>query len=283
MITNRRFFLQMDILSELPESDFYKDEQEKLLLSYRIHKLKNKPYLVFLHGYNGNSKSWAYQFRFFKEKYSLITIDFPGFGRSENMEDSNMFRVADMIYRFLKNNNIINFSLVGHSMGGMLAQVISAKYPESITKLILSCTHTGYNLPNKSPLRQPYLDRLQQRKVMTDKEYGILRIKRMLPKLKNQKILEFLAKISEEITQQSILCGGTAMQILNTKELLNKIHSPCLILTGSDDVVVSKEKSSILISEIKHSIHKEISGVGHAPYCEDQEKFNNYIDTFLNS
>ena len=51
----------MDILSELPESDFYKDEQEKLLLSYRVHKLKNKPYLVFLHGYNGNSKSWAYQ------------------------------------------------------------------------------------------------------------------------------------------------------------------------------------------------------------------------------
>ena len=73
------------------------------------------------------------------------------------------------------------------------------------------------------------------------------------------------------------------MQIINTRELLNKIHSPCLILTGSDDVVVSKEKSSILISEIKHSIHKEISGVGHAPYCEDQEKFNNYIDTFLNS
>ena len=59
---------QIDIFENLPKSKFYKDEQENLILSYRISLLKDKPYLVFLHGYNGNSKSWAYQFNYFKNK-----------------------------------------------------------------------------------------------------------------------------------------------------------------------------------------------------------------------
>ena len=274
---------QINFFVNLPKSKFYKDEQENLILSYRISLLKDKPYLVFLHGYNGNSKSWAYQFNYFKNKFSLIAIDFPGFGGSEAMSDPDMFKVSGLIHRALKSINVDRFSLVGHSMGGMLAQIISTNFSESLEKLILSCTHTGYALDHKHPLREPYLKRLEQRKKMSDLEYGKLRVKKMLPKLEEKNIFKFLAKISEEITEESILCGGTAMQILNTKNLLNKINCPCLILTGSDDIVVSKEKSSFLINQIAHSSHHEIQGVGHAPYCEDYVEFNDILNTFLTS
>ncbi len=274
---------QFDFFLNLPQSIFYRDEQENLVLSYRISLLKDKPYLVFLHGYNGNSKSWAYQFNYFKNKFSIIAIDFPGFGRSETMTDPDMYRVSSLINRALKNINVDKFSLVGHSMGGMLAQIISANCSESVQKLILSCTHTGYALNYKHPLREPYMKRLEQRKEMSDLEYGKLRVKKMLPKLEDKTIFNFLAKISEEITQESILCGGTAMQILSTKNILNKIKCPCLILTGSDDIVVSKEKSSFLINHITHSLHHEIEGVGHAPYCESYVEFNDTVNSFLTS
>tara|TARA_B100000579_G_scaffold118827_1_gene95611 strand:- start:665 stop:1495 length:831 start_codon:yes stop_codon:yes gene_type:complete len=274
---------QIDIFLNLPQSKFYRDEQENLLLSYRISLQKGKPYLVFLHGYNGNSKSWAYQFNYFKNKFSLIAIDFPGFGGSETMSDPDMCKVSGLIHRALKSINVDRFSLLGHSMGGMLAQIISTNYSESVEKLILSCTHTGYALDYKHPLREPYMKRLEQRKEMSDLEYGKLRVKKMLPTLRDENIFNFLAKISEEITEESILCGGTAMQILSTKNILNKIKCPCLILTGSDDIVVSKEKSSFLINQITHSIHHEIQGAGHAPYCEDYNEFNDRVNTFLSS
>ena len=274
---------KIDIFLNLPQSKFYKDEQESLILSYRLNLKKDKPYLVFLHGYNGNSKSWAYQFDYFKNKFSLIAIDFPGFGGSEAMSNPDMFKVSCLIYRALKSINVDRFSLVGHSMGGMLAQIISSNYPESLEKLILSCTHTGYALDYKHPLREPYMKRLEQRKEMSDLEYSKLRVKKMLPTLEDKGIFNFLAKISEEITEESILCGGTAMQILSTKNILNKIKCPCLILTGSDDIVVSKEKSSFLINQITHSIHHEIQGAGHAPYCEDYNEFNDRVNTFLSS
>ena len=79
------------------------------------------------------------------------------------------------------------------------------------------------------------------------------------------------------------MCGGSAMQILNTKNMLNKIKCPCLILTGSDDIVVSKEKSSLLINQILHAKHQELNNVGHAPYCEDHIQFNDAIYSFLQS
>ena len=70
---------------------------------------------------------------------------------------------------------------------------------------------------------------------------------------------------------------------IDYKSILYKIKCPCLILTGSDDIVVSKEKSSFLIDQITHSMHHEIDGVGHAPYCENYTEFNDVINSFLTS
>ena len=49
-------------------------------------------------------------------------------------------------------------------MGGMLAQIVSADFSDSVNKLVLSCTHKGYALPPQSPLRKPYSQRLEERK-----------------------------------------------------------------------------------------------------------------------
>ena len=58
--------MAISIIHELPKIEIYNDETSGLKLSYRYLKNKNKKTIVFLHGYNGNSKSWAFQFKFFK-------------------------------------------------------------------------------------------------------------------------------------------------------------------------------------------------------------------------
>ena len=81
----------------------------------------------------------------------------------------------------------------------MLSQIQASNFTESKYKLIHSCTHTGYALNYKSPLREPYMKRLEQRKEMSDLDYGKLRIKKMLPNMGDTNIFNFLAKISDEI------------------------------------------------------------------------------------
>ena len=273
--------MSQTIIDELPKNEIYNDGTSGLKLSYRYLKNKNKKTIVFLHGYNGNSKSWAYQFKFFKYNYSLISFDFPGFGKSDNMKDPDMFKVSDLIIRALENLKIREYYIVGHSMGGMLAQILSINNNASIIKMVLSCTHKGYSMKYKKPLREPYNKRLQERHKLSDVEYGKLRISKMLPGLQDKEIFDFLCLISRETSSEAIVCGGSSMQILDTTDVLPKIKIPCLILTGSEDIVVSKEKSLFLYNSIKNALHIEIKGVGHAPYCENAMEFNEKINSFL--
>ena len=267
-------------LKDLPKLQFYKDLDLNLIISYRYRKEINKDTILFLHGFNGNSKSWAYQFNFFKNKSSVISIDAPGFGKSDP-SSIDMDVIADVVVRLLKSLKISKFHVVGHSMGGMLAQILGSKYSNNIGKLVLSCTFKGYNLPKNTPLMEPYQRRIKDRINMSDEEYGRKRIREMLPKRSEDEIFEFLSVISGEISEGSINSGGMAMQYLDTTNYLPSIINKCLIILASEDVVVSKQKSELLIKDIPHASIIELSNVGHAPYCEDAISYNNVLVKFL--
>ena len=267
-------------LENLPDLEFYRDIDLDLIVSYRYRKESKKDTILFLHGFNGNSKSWAYQFDFFKNKSSVISIDAPGFGKSDP-SSIDMEVIADVVARLLKSLNIPKFHVVGHSMGGMLAQILGSKYSNSIKKLVLSCTFKGYHLPKETPLMGSYQRRIKDRKNMSDNEYGRSRIREMLPKRSEDEIFEFLSIISGEISEGSIKSGGMAMQYLDTTKYLPSIKNQCLIILASEDRVVSKQKSELLIKDIPHASIKELSNVGHAPYCEDAISYNNVLVKFL--
>ena len=270
-----------DILKKLPDLENGIDNDLNINISYRIKKNSNKPYLVFLHGYNGSSKSWVFQFEYFSKFYSVLAIDFPGFGTSSPIKNIDMNIVSNLYIRLFDRLGIDNFSLIGHSMGGMLGQVIASYYPSKINKLVLSCTHQGFAMSFRKPLRDPYFKRLEERRKMSDDEFGNLRAQNMVPHLKNKSILKMLSRISSEISINSILCGGEAMQILDTTELLHKIICPSLIISASKDIVCNEENANYLNQKIQNSIRFNIENAGHAPYCEKPELFNETVHQFL--
>ena len=269
-----------ETLKQLPDIELYYDKEVKISISYRYRKKLNTIPILFLHGFNGNSKSWAYQFKFFDNKQSVIAIDAPGFGKSD-VSSIDMYTIAKVVMNLLKKLDILECYIVGHSMGGMLAQIIASKYNNLVKKLILSCTHKGYGVPFDKPLMENYLKRLDERKTLSDKEFGELRINKMLPGLTNKETFNFLASISEEISEGSITSGGMAMQTLNTSNDLLKLTQECMIITASEDIVVSKERSYSLQKSIPHATIKELLGVGHAPYCEDHASFNDVLEKFI--
>ena len=270
----------IEIINQLPQLKIFKDNTYNIKISYRYQKFNEEIPILFLHGFNGNSKSWAYQFHYFKGRRSVIAIDAPGFGQSDS-SDLDMLSISNVVYNLLKSIDVTKCDLVGHSMGGMLAQVVASKHSKLINKVILSCTHKGYAMPVGSSLRDPYKLRLEERKQMSNKEFGQLRIQKMLPELKNPEIFNFLSSISEEITEGSIKSGGMAMQTLDTTDYLSNLKQDCLILKGSKDIVVSKERSYQLEILLRHAKIREIPNVGHAPYCEDKKTFNAEVENFF--
>ena len=129
---------------KLPEQSLYKNPKTGITTSYRMRKYsgtaEHDP-IVFLHGFNGNSRSWAFQFDFFTDR-TIIAINAPGFGRSDVIE-GGMSVIADEVAATITALVTTPVVIVGHSMGGMLAQVLAVSHSDVIRALVLSCTHTG--------------------------------------------------------------------------------------------------------------------------------------------
>ena len=278
-----------DALRFLPPSKLFVNKKSGVVTSYRMSDAclkvssteKSKPALVFLHGFNGNSKSWVYQFAHFVHSI-VIAIDAPGFGGSQ-VFDGDMAAIANETADLISSLDLGPVILIGHSMGGMQAQLLAAIRPNLCAGLVLSCTHKGYANTSGTPLDEELMERILQRETMEDAAYGALRIRKMLSGNIAPDIFAVLASVAGDVRVEGIISGGTAMHYLDTTSLLKRITAPVMILTGELDIVVLPTAGAALRAELPNARHIQLAGVGHAPYCEDAPYFNAVLSSFLES
>ena len=123
------------------------------------------------------------------------------------------------------------FFLLGHSMGGMLAQIIAARSSAECSGLILSCTHKGRGCPLHEPLSAEVKERIKQRCAMTDEDYGKLRIDRMLQGVCRLTYTIFLLHCRRYSYRRHYM--GAAIQYLDTTPYLKQINTPIVIVTAA--------------------------------------------------
>ncbi|MBE0551981.1 MAG: alpha/beta hydrolase [Ignavibacterium sp.] len=95
--------------------------------------------IILVHGLASNAGFWRYNIPEFAKKYRVIAVDLPGYGKSQkgNYKYSMSF-YADQIKRLIEELKLKNVVYVGHSMGGQIGIKLAIKYPELLSKLILS-------------------------------------------------------------------------------------------------------------------------------------------------
>ena len=94
-------------------------------------------------------------------------------------------------------------------------------------------------------------------------------------------IQDFLVSIAGDISVEGIKWGGAAMQYLDTTNYLSDIAAPILVLSANQDIVVKPAALAALIADLPDAHHVEMQDVGHAPYCEDANTFNNLVEHFI--
>ena len=94
--------------------------------------------IVFVHG-AGLDHSWfGLQSRYFGyHGFNVLAVDLPGHGRSAGPPISSIEGMADWIFKLLDGNSLQKFSLVGHSMGSLVALECAARHPERVERIAL--------------------------------------------------------------------------------------------------------------------------------------------------
>ena len=97
---------------------------------------EGKP-VVILHGLLGSLDNWVSISKSLSENFKIIILDLPDHGKSSHTSKFSYKRIAEQLHFFFERNSLKNISIIGHSMGGMLASRFSLMYEDITSNLIL--------------------------------------------------------------------------------------------------------------------------------------------------
>ena len=90
------------------------------------HGKPGLPWLVFLHGFSGDCHEWQEVGEAFAD-YSRLYVDLPGHGGSAAISVDGFDDVTDLLRKTLVSYNILDFWLVGYSLGGRVAMMAACQ------------------------------------------------------------------------------------------------------------------------------------------------------------
>ena len=235
--------------------------------------------LVLVHGFMGGSKQWELLRNGLSKQHEIIAVDLPGFGKNANMDAPDTINgFAQYVLDYLTGEGIEKFHLLGHSMGGMIVQEMTAIAPERVTKLVLFGTAAAGDLPGRFETFETSKKRVQ--------EDGVLVSARRISAtwfLEYEAAAEFenCAALAERSSLQAMLSSLDAMKAWSRVENLPKISCPVLIIWGEADRTYRWPKIEELWTTIPNASLAVLPNCSHAAHMEKPELFNQVTDDFL--
>lgn len=109
---------------------------------------EGKP-LIILHGFLGMLDNWkSIGSKYVENGFQLHLLDMRNHGRSFHSEEFNYRVMANDIFEYCQNHNLVKIDLIGHSMGGKIAMLFASTYPKLVDKLIIADIGPKYYKPH---------------------------------------------------------------------------------------------------------------------------------------
>jgi len=255
---------------------------------YKIER-KSRPFLVFLHGWAGNWKNWKKEIDFFRKKgFSVLTLDLRGHGKSDKPEEKEKYgfeSFAKDLNEIVKKENIDDFVLIGHSMGGMISLVYYKMFPEKVNALVLCDTTYKNVLEHKKirvlwPFVKHVLDFILKNTKVNKENFSHLD-DLDLTNYKNKLDYFLFYKGLYNTPLKSVFACLETMVNYDVKDILEKINIPVLIIEGSKDTIMPELESREMYKKIKGSEINFIPNGKHCVNIQNPDEVDNLILKFL--
>ena len=241
-------------------------------------KGKGKP-LILVHGAGGTSAYWFNQLSELSKKLAVVAIDLPGHGKSAPMERKPTIELyAEHVATFVNRVKPGKVVLLGHSMGGLVAQQVALNHPEILEKLIIVDSSA------KFAVQHDYVKSMRGEADFNPIEFASMFFS---PKtLRNTNIVTLLEQMTggmatsfdPKVLADDFELTGKA----DLRNRLNEIAISTLIVHGADDIV-PLQSARFLHENIKGSILEIIPDAGHVVMIEKPNEFNEIILRFVES
>lgn len=237
--------------------------------------------VVLVHGGLADRRLWDEQFRALAKHYRVVRYDLRGFGKSD-FSMGPLSHVEDLV-ALLKFLRIEKATLVGLSLGGMIATDVALEHPAMVERLILVASGLrGYQgVKNEKGIAVSKAAETEglEKALALWLEHPFFATGKSNP-LYRQRMREML-------TDNFRTWGPTPAPIVWTWptlpviERLQTIKAPTLVIVGDRDFSNIKAIADILAARIPGAKKAVMAGVSHHLNMEKPREFNQLVLKFL--
>lgn len=238
-----------------------------------------KPILA-LHGWLDNAATFDLIAPLMPE-FQIVAIDFPGHGFSDHLPECVAYNNVDRTIQMFQIADSLGwnrFSVIGHSLGGIVAQIMAATMPDRIDKVVLIDVFGSYSKPTST-----FTSQLRS---------YIINYNKKIPHTKYRTIQEAIIHRAEINPQRQLSEEGAAIlakgglqfydgyyswtydirlqipySVLLTDEQVNVIMdsftSDCLLIIASQGIVKINDEQLVKVKLQKNTHFVELEGKHH--------------------
>lgn len=235
--------------------------------------------LVLVHGFLGGSAQWAGCLDGLTEARRIIAVDLPGFGTNSHLAPlETIGGYADWVIGQLRDAGVDRYHLLGHSMGGMIAQEIARRDPARVSRLVLYATGALGVLPGR-------FESIAQSKARAETDGAAATARRIAATwfLEREAAPGFepCALIARRADLRAMHAGLDAMQAWSGQDALGQIRQKSLVLWGDQDRTYPWAQIHRLWTTIPDARLAVIPDCAHAAHAEKPGLFAALLSDFL--
>jgi pimeloyl-ACP methyl ester carboxylesterase len=247
------------------------------------------PAVLLLHGIPSSSYLWRDVIDPLAATFDVLAPDLLGYGDSDKRLDADLSIAAQARYMvaFMESIGVHQAAVVGHDIGGGIAQLMAVDEPQRVARLILidSVLDNNWPVPDIARLKEPVWDQIMVNRDLRDGlrkglEAGIVTEGRVTDEL----VDEWTRPFQDLGGRRAYLRAARA---LNNRDLtsrsrhIEEITTPTLILWGANDKFLDPSWAERLKSKLPDATVEIIDPGGHFLPIDRPEALADAITRFL--
>ncbi|MCP4410292.1 MAG: pimeloyl-ACP methyl ester esterase BioH [Gammaproteobacteria bacterium] len=240
--------------------------------------------MVLLHGWGLHSAVWGSVLPSLERHYRMTCLDLPGHGKSGlNPKLDDLDTLCEHLHQRLPSP----ISLVGWSLGGLIALAYALRYPMSVQRLVLVAATPRFVTADDWPAATPgktlntFAESLKRDYQLTIHRFLALQVR------SSERAPGTLRQLRQALAEYpphppAMDAGLKLLRETDLRDQLPALRCATRLILGERDILVPKDCAEQIVSRLSDGAYMIIPGAGHAPFLSHPDEFNNALLQCLN-